>query len=138
MYDLYRKTCFSQKMFINGLNMGLPLLIEQRSFIKYLLAVKYKPCEIYRRMYDLYREACFSKKKKIFTNELNLSFPLQAKVKKKKKKKKKKKTVSEVDSLSSEKKVPSAVVSKEGHTDSLLSHERIHHLWFLWKEYNCR
>ena len=43
--------------------MGLPLQIEQRSFIKYLLAEKCKLCEIYRRMCEGYREACFSQKK---------------------------------------------------------------------------
>ena len=51
-----------KNIFTNGLNMGWPLQIEQRSFIKYLLAEKSKPCEIYRRMYDLYREAYFSQK----------------------------------------------------------------------------
>ena len=40
--------------------MGLPLQIEQRSVIKYLLAEKCDPCEIYRGMCDVYREACFS------------------------------------------------------------------------------
>ena len=34
--------------------------LEQMSVIKFLLAKKYKPCEIYRRMYDVYREAGFS------------------------------------------------------------------------------
>ena len=62
MYDRYREACFSQKIFANGLNMGLPLQREQRSFIKYLLVEKCKPCEIYRRMYDLYREAYFSQR----------------------------------------------------------------------------
>ena len=31
--------------------------LEQRSVMKFLLAEKYKPCEIYRRMYDVYGEA---------------------------------------------------------------------------------
>ena len=43
--------------------MGFPLQIEQRSFIKYLLAEKCKRCEIYQRMCEGYREACFSQKK---------------------------------------------------------------------------
>ena len=51
-----------KEIFANGLNMGLPLQIEQRSVIKYLLAEKYKPCEIYRRMCDVYGEASFSQR----------------------------------------------------------------------------
>ena len=35
--------------------------LEQRYDMKFLLAEKYKPWEIYR-MCDVYREACFSKK----------------------------------------------------------------------------
>ena len=54
------KHAFVKKMLTTGLNMGLPLQIEQRSVIKYLLAEKCKPCEIYRRMYDVYGEECFS------------------------------------------------------------------------------
>ena len=49
-----------KKMFTNELNRSLPLQIEQRFAIKYLLAKKCKPCEIYSRMYNQYREACFS------------------------------------------------------------------------------
>ncbi len=56
------KNALVQKMFTNGLNMGWPLQIEQRSFIKYLLAEKCKPCEIYRRVFDVFREECFSQK----------------------------------------------------------------------------
>ena len=36
--------------------------LEQRSVIKFLVAEKCKPCEIYRRMSDVYGEACFSEK----------------------------------------------------------------------------
>ena len=36
--------------------------LEQRSVIKFLVADKCKPCEIYRRMCDVYWEACFSQK----------------------------------------------------------------------------
>ena len=39
---------------------------EQRSIIKFSVAEKSKPCEIYRRMCDVYREECFSQK--MFTN----------------------------------------------------------------------
>ena len=70
-----KKHVLAKKVFTNGLNMGWLLQIEQRSFIKYLLAEKGKPCEIYRRMYDLYREAFFSQK--MFTNGLNMGLPLQ-------------------------------------------------------------
>ena len=43
MYDVYGEACFSQRMFTNGLNMGLPQQLEQRSVIKHLMAEKYKP-----------------------------------------------------------------------------------------------
>ena len=43
--------------------MGLPLQIEQRSVIKYLLAEMCKACEIYRKMCDVYEEVYFSKKR---------------------------------------------------------------------------
>ena len=36
------------------------------------------------------------------------------------------------------KKILSAVVSKEGHADSLLRNERIHHIWFPWKRCNYK
>ena len=36
---------------------------RQMSIIKFLLAEKCKPCDIYRRMCDVYRETCFSHKK---------------------------------------------------------------------------
>ena len=36
--------------------------LEQRSIIKFLLAVKCKPCEIYQRICDVYEEACFNQK----------------------------------------------------------------------------
>ena len=49
---------------------------KQRSVIKSLLAEKYKPYKIYRRMCDMYREACFSQK--MFTNGLNIGFAQQA------------------------------------------------------------
>ena len=69
------RSMFKSKMFINGLDMDWPLQIEQRSFIKYLLVVKCKPYEIYRRMCDVYGEACFSQN--MFTNGLNMGWPLQ-------------------------------------------------------------
>ena len=60
---MYGEACFSEKKkFTNGLNIGWSQQIEQSSVIKYLLAKKCKPCEIYRRMCDVYGEACFSKK----------------------------------------------------------------------------
>ena len=37
------------------------LRLKQRSVIKFLVAEKYKPYEIYRRMCDLYRKAFFFK-----------------------------------------------------------------------------
>ena len=51
-----------KEIFPNWLNMDLPLQIEQRSVIKYLLAEKYKLCEIYRKMCGVYGEACFSQR----------------------------------------------------------------------------
>ena len=76
-----KKLILGKKKFTNGLNMGWPLQIEQRSFMKYLLAEKSKPCEIYRRMYDLYREVHFYQK--MFTNGLNMDLSLQAWIEKK-------------------------------------------------------
>ena len=37
--------------------------LEQRSVIKFWVAKKYKPCEIYRKMCDVYREACFNQER---------------------------------------------------------------------------
>ena len=39
------------------------LSIEQRSVNKFLVAKKYKPSKIYKRMCDIYGEACFLSKK---------------------------------------------------------------------------
>ena len=40
----------------------------------------------------------------------------------------------EIRWLSGREIIPDAVVSKEGHADSYLGHERTHHYWFPWKE----
>ena len=74
-------------------------------------------------MCNVHWEACFTKEKKMFTHGLNMSLPLQAWVGK---------SVHEVEThrLSGKEKVLGAVVSKEGHADSLLGHERTHHYWF--------
>ena len=37
---------------------------EQRSVVKFLMAEKFKPSEIYRRKCDVYKELCFNEKKK--------------------------------------------------------------------------
>ena len=37
--------------------------LGQKSVIKFFVAEKCKPCEIYERMYDVYGDSCFSKKK---------------------------------------------------------------------------
>ena len=42
--------------------------LEQRSVIKFLMADKCKPCEIYWRICNVYEEACFNKK--IFINRV--------------------------------------------------------------------
>ena len=93
---------------------------EQKSVIKILLANKYKPCQIYRRLCDMKGE-CFSKK---FTNGLNsdLGILLQQA--------KSKKSTPEEKHTDRWKKVLSAVFSKEGHADSLPRYERSHHLIF--------
>ena len=36
--------------------------LEQRSVIKFLVAEKCKPCEIYRKMCNVHGEACFNEK----------------------------------------------------------------------------
>ena len=59
------KQVLVKEILTKGLNMGLPLQIEQRSVIKYLLSEKWKPIEIYRRMCDVYGEASFSQKKSL-------------------------------------------------------------------------
>ena len=58
---------------------------------------------------------------KKFTNELNISLPHRAVVEN---------TVHE--------KVAGKTVSKEGHADSVLKHERTHHYWFFWKRSDCK
>ena len=60
----------------------------------------------------------------MFTNKLNMGLPLWSWMEK---------TVHGVKKhwLSNKEKVLGATVSKEGHADSLLGHERIHHYWFL-------
>ena len=82
---------------------------EQRSLIKFLVAEKCKPCEIYRRTCDVYREAYFSKNKKGFTNWLNINLPLQDWVKK---------TIHGVETyrFSGKKKVLDTAISKERET----------------------
>ena len=59
----------------------------------------------------------------MFTNGLNLSLPLRSWVEK---------TVNGVEThwLSCEEKVLGAAINKEGHADSVLGHEKIHHYWF--------
>ena len=52
--------------------------LKRKSVIKFLEAVKCKPCEIYRRICDVHREACFSQK--MFTNQLNMGLPLWTRV----------------------------------------------------------
>ena len=103
--------------------------LEQRSVINLLLAEKCKTCEIYWRICNVYREESFSQK--MFTNGLNKDFPLWDTVEK---------TVHRVEAhwLSSNKNVPTAVVSKEGHADSLQGHKKTHFYWFLWKRCNCK
>ena len=50
--------------------------LEQRSVIKFIVAEKCKPCEIYRRMCVIYMEKHVLVKE-IFTGELKMSLPLQ-------------------------------------------------------------
>ena len=103
--------------------------LEQRSVIKFLLAEKCKPCEIYRRLYNEYGEACLVKK--MFTNALNMILSIQAWVKQ---------TVHgvEIHWLSSKEKVLCPAVSLEGHAKSLPGHERIYHYWLPWKRCNYK
>ena len=85
---------------------------KQKSVIKVLVVEKPKPCEIYKTICDVYRETCLNniKKKKMHTNGLNMGLPLLAWVKK---------TIyrQETHWLSRKENIPSAVVSKEGHTN---------------------
>ena len=71
-------------------------------------------------MCDVYKEAGFSYKKKKFTKGLNMGLPLQSLSKKDSQFEWK-------DWPSPIKELLSAVVSKEGHAESLLGHERTHY-----------
>ena len=68
----------------------------------------------------------FKKEKKKFTNEPNMSLPLQARVEE---------TVHEIEtnSLSGKEKVPGTAISKEHLIGSHLKYERDHHYQFLEK-----
>ena len=99
--------------------------LEQKSVIKYFIE-KCKPCEIYRKMDDVYKETCFSQKKNLykkakykFSSNLILS---------------QKNNQQSESTLSNKEKVPGTTVSKEGHVDRLLRHERQYHCWFPWKK----
>ena len=90
---------------------------------------KWKSCEIYEE--DV---MCIKKHvliKRMFTNWLNMGLPRWAWVEK---------TVHRVEThwLSSKEKVLDTAVSKEGHADSILWHERTHHYCFSWKSYYCK
>ena len=90
--------------------------LEQRSVIKFLVAEKCKPCEIYR-MCDMYREI-FKKiflYHKMFTNGWNVGLPLQAGVEK---------TVHSGNTPTFQR-LLGTVVSKS-YADSPLVYERIH------------
>ena len=39
----------------------------------------------------------------------------------------------EIHWFADKEKIPSAVVSKEGHAGNVLEHERMHYYWFSWK-----
>ena len=93
----------------------------QRSVIKFLVVVKCKPCEIYKRMYHAYRETCFSQE--MFTNWLKMCCLQRACVKKTV-------YVEETQGLPGKEKILDSAVSKEGHADYLLKHKRTHHYWF--------
>ena len=101
--------------------------LEQRSTIKYLVTEMCKICEIYRR-------TCVCSEKhvlveKMFTNGLNLDLPQRTWIEK---------TDYRVEQHadSPEKKVLCATINKEGHADSVLKHERNHHFWIPWENYN--
>ena len=89
--------------------------LKQRSVMKLLLAEKCKPYEIYRRVCDVYREAWVSQK--MFPNKLNMDLPLWDWVEK---------TVHgvEIHWLFGKEKVLGTVISKEGHADIFLRHEK--------------
>ena len=100
--------------------------LEQRLIIKFLVAGKNKPCEIYRRMCDVCKEACFNKKN--FYKLAKCGFAIMIL---------NQKTVYriEIHWLSDKEKVPDTAVCKED-ADSLMQYEKIHHYWFSWKRCN--
>ena len=61
-------------LFFEPIQNGGKSRLEQKSVIKFLVAEKCKPCEIYKRICDKYREECFSKK--MLTNKLKIDLPL--------------------------------------------------------------
>ena len=85
--------------------------LKQRSVIIYLVAEEYKPSEIYWRMCDGFGEVVISQT--IFINEPIRDLSLRVWIEK---------TVYRVKTywLTGKEKVLCAVVSKEGHTDSVL------------------
>ena len=116
---------FLLKLFKMAKNQTDHSRFEQKSVIRFLMAKKCKPCHIYTRMCDVWRKTCFSQK--MFTNRLNIGLLLWDWMEK---------TVHRVEThwLSSKEKVLGAVVSKEGHADSVLGHEKTHHYWFTCKQ----
>ena len=105
------------------------LKVSTEFAIKFLVAEKCEPCEVYRRMCDVCKEACFESKNvyKWVKHVLLLWVWI-------------KKTVhgAETHWLSGKAKVPGTSVSKEGNADSLLRYEKTHHNWFPWKRYNFK
>ena len=99
--------------------------LEQRSVIKILVAEKCKPYEICRRKYEEYREAYFSQEKWL---QMGTAWVYHYELYSKKR-------VHRVEAhwLSGKEKVSCATISKEGHVDSVLEHEKSHHYWFSLK-----
>ena len=85
--------------------------------MNFFVAEKCNPCEIYRRMLDMYRKVYFSQKN--VYKGLNIGLPFQVWVKK---------AMHSVETLTQgNENLSDAVVSKEGHADTVLGHDRIHH-----------
>ena len=117
-------------LFKMGANQIECYTLKQKSIFKFLIAEKYKPCEIYRRVDDVCREACFSQKtlykwaKHRFVTT-SLSY---------------KKIIGVITTywLSAKENVSSVVVNKEGHIDYILGHKRTEQNWFPRKRCNCK
>ena len=108
---------FVLRLFKIVANLTACFKLEQRSFMKFLMAEKCKPCEI-REEYVICMEKhclvkCFESKRQ-WKHEVETHW------------------------VFGKEKILGTVVSNEGHAVTVLWHERTHLYWFPWKRWNCK